>query len=81
VHVAENLQLCYAIQSMSTLKRVTTMDSNERKALVIKHAQLVAAFVSGNKTVGEELREIEEKLNLAPEEIAQLAVKEYLSEY
>lgn len=57
------------------------MDAAEKKQLVIKHAQLVAAFAAGNKDVLDELKEIEQKLQLSAEQIAQLAIDEYMRDY
>lgn len=57
------------------------MENTEKKALVVKHAKLIAALAAGNNTVREELAAIEAKLELSAPEIAQLAVTEYLRDY
>lgn len=57
------------------------MDDKEKRNLVLRHAQLVAAHAAGQRDVLEELREIESKLGLNAEQIAQLAIDQYLRDY
>lgn len=57
------------------------MDNDEKKHLVIEHAQLVSALAAGNESVRNRLLEIEAKLNMSATEIAHAAVTEYLRSY
>jgi len=57
------------------------MEESVKKELIAEHARLVAQFGSGNNGSKKRLIEIEETLNMKPEDIAKAAAASYMSEY
>ena len=57
------------------------MTDQEKRRLVIEHAQLTAAHAAGNAEARNRLREIEDMLQMSAAEIATKAVASYLKDY
>jgi hypothetical protein len=57
------------------------MTDQEKRRLVIEHAQLTAAHAAGNAEARNRLQEIEDILQLSAAEIASVAVTSYLKDY
>jgi hypothetical protein len=57
------------------------MEDQVKKALMLEHAQLVAAHASGNTSVIERMQEIEDSLQMTAPAIAEVVVRDYLSDY
>ena len=54
--------------------------TDEQKDLVREHRMLIAKF-TGNQEQAKRLQEIETELNMSTEQLAELAIDEYMKQY